>query len=201
MAINGASGGVGHFALQIAKARGARVTAVCRGTKTELAKQLGGEVVIDHTQQDFTKAGKKDDVIFDAFAHQGFAHFKPALAPRGFYAADLAQPIVHFALHDPDDHQRARVVSAGLRACGLSGLGRAGFKRRGPAGGGEKIYSKPKGDRHSSWQKPVQRVAKSSLTSPKVSMKASLSCENWNTAANTGCYRSTGRHAQCFLVG
>jgi NADPH:quinone reductase-like Zn-dependent oxidoreductase len=116
VAINGATGGVGHFALQIANACGARVTAVCRGTKTELARHLGAEVVIDYTQQDFTKAGKKYDVIFDAFAHQGFAHFKPVLAPRGFYAATLPSPSFILRYTIQAIISGPRVVSAGLRA-------------------------------------------------------------------------------------
>jgi NADPH:quinone reductase-like Zn-dependent oxidoreductase len=96
VAVIGATGGVGHFAVQIAKAGGAKVTGICRAGNLDLAKKLGAEEVIDYRKQDFTKAGQKYDIIFDTHAHEGFAHFKPALNPRGFYAATL--PSVSFLL-------------------------------------------------------------------------------------------------------
>ena len=70
--VNGATGGVGHFALQIAQARGAAVvTAVCRGRNAELAAGLGAHEILDHEREDFTRSGRQWDVIFDAHAGAG----------------------------------------------------------------------------------------------------------------------------------
>lgn len=90
--VNGATGGVGHFALQVAKARGARVTAVCSGRNAELARSLGADEVIDYAGEDFTQAGKSYDVIFDAHGLLGLNKVAPVLAPKGFYANPLPGP-------------------------------------------------------------------------------------------------------------
>lgn len=96
--VNGATGGVGHFALQVAKARGARVTAVCSGRNAELARSLGADEVIDYTQQDFTRSGRQYDVIYDAFGMLGLAKAAPAMKPRSSYATTLPGPRVFFQL-------------------------------------------------------------------------------------------------------
>lgn len=87
--INGASGGVGTFAVQIAKVFGARVTAVCSGANAELVRGLGADRVIDHTREDFTKGSDRYDLIFDAVAKTTFAASKRVLAPKGIYVTTL----------------------------------------------------------------------------------------------------------------
>jgi NADPH:quinone reductase-like Zn-dependent oxidoreductase len=89
VAVNGSTGGVGHFAVQIAKARGAHVTAIGGRDNLELAKKLGADAVVDYRQEDFVKSGQKADVIVDTHAHEGFSHFKPALTAQGRYVTTL----------------------------------------------------------------------------------------------------------------
>ena len=84
--INGASGGVGTFAIQIAKAFGAEVTAVCSTDKMDLARSLGADHVIDYTQEDFTRCGERYDLIFAANGYHPIWAYKRALAPKGIYA-------------------------------------------------------------------------------------------------------------------
>jgi len=83
--INGASGGVGTFAVQIAKSFGAEVTAVCSTKKLDLARSIGADHVIDYTKEDFTKNGKHYDLILDVAAHHSIFDFKRALSPKGIY--------------------------------------------------------------------------------------------------------------------
>lgn len=81
--VNGASGGVGGFAVQLAKAMGAEVTGVCRGSKAEHVRAIGADHVIDHTAEDFTAGGPRYDVIFDLVADHPLGRLRRALAPRG----------------------------------------------------------------------------------------------------------------------
>lgn len=81
--INGASGGVGTSAVQIARARGAEVTGVCSTRNLDLVRSIGAEHVIDYTQQDFTKIGKQYDLIFDCVGNRSVADLKRALKPNG----------------------------------------------------------------------------------------------------------------------
>ena len=90
--VNGATGGVGHFALQIAKAKGAKVVAVCSGKNAPLAESLGADEVIDYTKQDVTAPGRAWDVFFDAFGQVGFAKAAPVLSDDGAYASTLPGP-------------------------------------------------------------------------------------------------------------
>jgi NADPH:quinone reductase-like Zn-dependent oxidoreductase len=83
--INGASGGVGTFAVQIAKSFGAEVTGVCSTTNLELVKSLGADKVIDYTKEYFTKTGKTYDVIFDTVGKSPFSHCKNSLKNGGVY--------------------------------------------------------------------------------------------------------------------
>lgn len=83
--INGASGGVGTFAVQIAKAFGAEVTAVCSTRNVELARSLGADHVIDYTKEDFTKSGKQYDLILAANGYHSLADYQRALGPNGKY--------------------------------------------------------------------------------------------------------------------
>jgi NADPH:quinone reductase-like Zn-dependent oxidoreductase len=83
--INGAAGGVGTFAVQIAKTFGAEVTGVCSTRNVELVRSIGADTVIDYTREDFTSNGKQYDVIFDLVANHSFAEHRRALTPRGIY--------------------------------------------------------------------------------------------------------------------
>lgn len=81
--IYGAGGGVGTFAVQIAKALGAHVTAVTSTRNLELVRSIGPDEVIDYTQEDFTKRSQRYDVIFDVAADRSFADLRRALTPSG----------------------------------------------------------------------------------------------------------------------
>lgn len=90
--INGASGGVGTFAVQIAKALGAQVTAVCSTKNINLVKSLGADRVIDYTQQDFTQDTAQYNIILDAVGKQSFSSCKQVLKPNGIYVNTLPTP-------------------------------------------------------------------------------------------------------------
>jgi len=81
--INGASGGVGTFAVQLAKNMGAEVTGVCSTRNVDLVKSLGADHVIDYTKEDFTKSDQKYDVILDNVANRSFSECRRVLTPNG----------------------------------------------------------------------------------------------------------------------
>ena len=81
--INGASGGVGTFAVQIAKSYGTEVTGVCSTRNLEMVRSLGADHVIDYTQADFTQNGQRYDLIFDAVGNRSVADYQRALSPNG----------------------------------------------------------------------------------------------------------------------
>ncbi|UCH04711.1 MAG: NAD(P)-dependent alcohol dehydrogenase, partial [Candidatus Thorarchaeota archaeon] len=83
--INGASGGVGTFAVQIAKNYGANVTGVCSTSKMDMVLSIGADHVIDYTQEDFTKSGEQYDLILDVAAYRSILNYKRALSPKGIY--------------------------------------------------------------------------------------------------------------------
>ena len=81
--VNGASGGVGTFAVQIAKAMGAEVTGVCSTRNIDLVKSIGADHVIDYTKEDFTNGDQHYDVIFDNVQNHSFSQRRRALTPNG----------------------------------------------------------------------------------------------------------------------
>ena len=83
--INGAGGGVGTFALQIAKYFGAEVTGVDSSRKLDMLRSLGADHVIDYTQEDFTKRGQRYDLIIDVVAYRSIFDYKRALSSKGIY--------------------------------------------------------------------------------------------------------------------
>jgi NADPH:quinone reductase-like Zn-dependent oxidoreductase len=108
VAIIGAAGGVGHFAVQIAKIFGAEVTAVNRAPHADFVKSIGADKVSDYTKEDFVRSGEKYDIILDAVAKRNFAECKSALMPNGVYVSTL--PI---SGPTGDDGKQAKVVSGG----------------------------------------------------------------------------------------
>ena len=83
--VNGASGGVGTFAVQIAKALGAHVTGVCSGRNVDMVRSIGADVVIDYTKQDFTKGQERFDLIVDAAGHHSLRDIQRVLSDTGTY--------------------------------------------------------------------------------------------------------------------
>jgi len=81
--VNGASGGVGTFAVQIARALGARADAVCSLPNADLARSIGADDVIDYTSQDFTRSGRRYDVLLDIAGSRPVFACRRVLAPRG----------------------------------------------------------------------------------------------------------------------
>src|SRR5207253_1519474 len=83
--INGASGGVGTFAVQIAKSFGANVTGVCSTSNVDMVRSIGADHVIDYTQEDFTKRGQRYDLILDCVANHSLSAFRRILNPKGLH--------------------------------------------------------------------------------------------------------------------
>ncbi|OLB30479.1 MAG: alcohol dehydrogenase, partial [Ktedonobacter sp. 13_2_20CM_53_11] len=83
--INGAGGGVGTFAVQLAKAFGAEVTGVCSTRNVDMVRSIGADQVIDYTQEDFTKNGQRYDFIFAVNGYHSIFDYKRALSPKGVY--------------------------------------------------------------------------------------------------------------------
>lgn len=89
--INGASGGVGTFAIQIAKAWGAEVTAVCRTRNLELVRSLGADHTVDYTREDFTATARPYDLILDLVGDRPLTDCRRALKPGGVYVSSVGQ--------------------------------------------------------------------------------------------------------------
>ena len=83
--VNGASGGVGSFAVQIAKSFGTEVTGTCRPSKMDFVRSLGADHVVDHTQADVTRQGQTYDLILDTAAYRPISIYRRILRPGGYY--------------------------------------------------------------------------------------------------------------------
>ncbi|MGB3683420.1 MAG: NAD(P)-dependent alcohol dehydrogenase [Rubrobacteraceae bacterium] len=112
--INGASGGVGTFAVQLARIFGAEVTAVCSAKNLGLVKELGADHTLDYAEEDFTRSPGLYDVIFDVAGNKGFPACRRALRPGGIYVTTEPKPagFLWQALTFPGENRKARVVLA-----------------------------------------------------------------------------------------
>ncbi|WP_304451496.1 NAD(P)-dependent alcohol dehydrogenase [Nocardiopsis sp. YSL2] len=90
--VNGASGGVGTFAVQIAKSLGAHVTGVCSGAGADLVASIGADEVVDYTREDFTRSGKRYDVVFDLVGSHAPAAYRRVLRRDGVYVCATGRP-------------------------------------------------------------------------------------------------------------
>ena len=130
--INGASGGVGTFAVQIAKSLGADVTGVCSTKNVDLVRSIGADHVIDYTKEDFTKGAQLYDVIVDNVGNHSLLECRRALAPHGKYVIVGGQPgrwidplprVVSVTLLSRFVSQDMRMFLAQLRQTDLNTLG------------------------------------------------------------------------------
>jgi len=90
--INGASGGVGTFAIQIAKSFGAEVTGVCSTRNEDLVRSIGADRVFDYTREDFTEAGQRYDLMLDNVGNRSLSECRRVLRPKGVYLSSFGQP-------------------------------------------------------------------------------------------------------------
>ena len=113
--INGAAGGVGTFAVQIAKSFGAEVTGVCSTRNVEMVRTIGADRLIDYTQEDFTKGGQQYDVIFDLVSNHSFSARRHVLKSRGIYIGagvlGLGGSMLRLLTHQVTDLVLSRFVS------------------------------------------------------------------------------------------
>jgi NADPH:quinone reductase-like Zn-dependent oxidoreductase len=116
--INGASGGVGTFAVQIAKSFGTEVSAVCSTRNLGQARSIGADHVIDYTREDFTRSGRKYDLIFAANGYHSLSEYKRALSPKGVYVmaggttAQIFQSMLLGSIRSEKDGRKMRGVMA-----------------------------------------------------------------------------------------
>jgi NADPH:quinone reductase-like Zn-dependent oxidoreductase len=124
--INGASGGVGTFAVQIAKALGAQVTALCSAANHELVAALGADVVIDYRDTPPERLSGAYDCFFDVFGNQTLARVRAQLAPRGLYITTVPnrRNIRDHALTLLWPGKRARLVVVRSRRADLEQIAR-----------------------------------------------------------------------------
>jgi NADPH:quinone reductase-like Zn-dependent oxidoreductase len=94
--VTGASGGVGSFAVQIAKAFGADVTALCSTRSVELVRSLGADHVIDYSREDFTRSASRYDLIFDTVGNRPLSACRRVMTPKGTFLAVGARPGGHW---------------------------------------------------------------------------------------------------------
>jgi NADPH:quinone reductase-like Zn-dependent oxidoreductase len=106
--INGASGGVGTFAVQIAKALGAEVTGVCSTRNADMVRSIGADHVIDYTKEDFTQRGQRYDLVLDNVGNRSFADCRRALNPEGIHLPNTGHGGMRYVI-------KAYVFSAFMR--------------------------------------------------------------------------------------
>lgn len=116
--INGASGSVGSYAVQLAKYFGTQVTAVCSTANVELVKSLGADTVIDYTKLDFTQRGETYDLIFDAVGKSSFSQCKNLMNATGTYVTSVPAPdfLIQLLWTRNSRGKKARFVAPGLRS-------------------------------------------------------------------------------------
>jgi NADPH:quinone reductase-like Zn-dependent oxidoreductase len=113
--INGASGAVGIYAVQLAKYYGAEVTAVCSGANLDLVKSWGADKAIDYTKTDFTKTGHTYDIIFDAIGKSSFSRCKGSLTKKGLYLSTVPTlGLMLQVLRTAFGGKKAKFATAGL---------------------------------------------------------------------------------------
>jgi NADPH:quinone reductase-like Zn-dependent oxidoreductase len=114
--INGGTGGVGHFAIQIAKAKGAIVTATCSQGNTELARKLGAAETMGYSREELAKSNKKFDAILDTYGKMDFEDVCRLLKRGGIYATTQIKPFLFFSSLLVQLVYRKKLTSSNLRS-------------------------------------------------------------------------------------
>jgi len=114
--INGATGGVGHFAIQIAKAKGAVITATCSPGNAELAKKLGADEIAAYSRDDLAKTGNKFHAILDAYGKMKYEDVCRLLKRKGIYASTLFMPTSVFSSIFVQIVFRKKLTSSNMRS-------------------------------------------------------------------------------------